>query len=120
MPTRRDDIRTITFPKSPAEQRASRERLTRSVADEVRSDHRTDAADDNPEKIDRAVERNPAVRAAHDAETAARDAMHRRAHAVGRTTRTDARSLPVGTFASPGDQRRRFRMDDDGGGNEAA
>jgi hypothetical protein len=94
------------------------------VADEVRADHRADAADDDPEKIDRAVQRDPAVRAAHVREDAAHEEAIRRAHAVGRQpqTRTDARSLPVGTFASPADQRRRFRLDDDGGsgGGEAA
>jgi hypothetical protein len=123
MSNRRDDIRTISQPRSPSEQIAARERLTRSVADEVRADHRADAADDDPEKIDRAVQRDPAVRAAHDAETAAHGAMQRRAMSVGRTptTRTDAREQPRGTYASPSAQRKRFGLDRDGdGGNEAA
>jgi hypothetical protein len=123
MPTRRDDIRTISQPRSPGEQRAARERFTRSIDDEIRADHRTDAADLDPEAVDRAVQRDPGVRAAHTAEDAAHGAMQRRAMSVGRTptTRTDAREQPRGTYASPSAQRKRFGLDRDGdGGNEAA
>jgi hypothetical protein len=117
MPTRRDDIRTISQPSSPGEQRAARERLSRSVDTEIRESNRSDAADRERDALlddTSPFVESPVVVAAHEAAI-------RRAHAVGRTTtRTDAKDAPRGTFASPADQRRRFHLDDDGGGNEAA
>jgi hypothetical protein len=122
MSNRRDDIHALSTPRSPGEHRAARERLTRSVADEVRESHRVDALDVDPEAIDRAVERDPGVRAAHATEDAAQGAMQRRAMSVGRTptTRTDTREQPRGTFSSPAAQRQRLGIKDGDEGPAAA